>query len=333
MTQQEFNDLSKRYLEGGTTEDEEKRLMEWFQAQPALTPPDMTPQQKNAFEKQMWQHIRAQIPPVWTVSKGQLAWLSGMAACLILGVFWLQHQQTLPSIQQVFSSQTPQQVGIEVTNTTASEQEVKLEDGTVVLLQQNSRIVYDKSFNKTKRVVYLTGEAFFKVKRDETKPFVVHTGDLVTEVLGTSFRIKPNTNSNEIEVAVATGRVSVYTEKTNRPAERNGIILTPNQRVIFDIHSKNITPGIVDAPVPIESAKVSIPPLVFKGASLEEVLSTLSQLYGIEFVMANPKANDCRITADLNGLSMFTQLELVCKSIDATYQKRGTVVFIDGDGC
>jgi ferric-dicitrate binding protein FerR (iron transport regulator) len=332
MTQQEFNDLSKRYLEGKTTDEEENQLMEWFNAQPKQPNTNLSPTQKNGLEKRMWQHIHSQIKPESGRIFVRLAWLSGIAACLVLGFMWFSNIQSSEK-EKTALLPAREQVGIEVKNTTQLEQKVKLEDGTVVLLKQNSSIVYDKTFNQAKREVYLKGEAFFHVKRNVTKPFVVHTGELTTEVLGTSFRIKHHENANTIEVAVSTGKVSVYAEKSNRNSERNGVILTPNQRVVFDVVSKNMIPGIVDTPVPIVVNEEVSPQLIFKEASLEQVLDALSKLYGIEFVIANPNAKDCRITADLNGLSMFTQLELICKSIDATYEKRGTVVFIYGEGC
>ncbi|MFN8345250.1 MAG: FecR family protein [Spirosomataceae bacterium] len=333
MTQQEFNDLSKRYLEGKTTEEEENQLMVWFNAQPTQLNTGLSPTQKNGIEKRMWRNLYTRIRPASTVMITRLAWLSGIAACLIMGLGWFFQINSPSENKQLSALTNREQVGIEVKNTTPLEQEVKLEDGTVIVLKQNSSIVYDKTFNQTKREVHLNGEAFFKVKRNETKPFVVRTGDLTTEVLGTSFRIKHHQKANTIEVAVTTGKVSVYAEKSNHKSERNGIILTPNQRVVFDLVSKNMVPGIVEKPIPIATNEATPPQLVFKETSLVQVLDALSKLYGIEFVIVNPNAKDCRITADLNGLSLFTQLELICKSIDATYEKRGTVVFVYGDGC
>jgi ferric-dicitrate binding protein FerR (iron transport regulator) len=333
MTQQEFNDLSKRYLEGKTTEEEENQLIDWYNAQPKQFNTGLSPTQKNGMEKRMWRNLYAQIRPISTAMITRLAWLSGIAACLTLGFVWLFKINPSSENKQLSALTSREQVGIEVKNTTPLEQEVKLEDGTVIVLKQNSSIVYDKTFNQAKREVYLKGEAFFNVKRNVTKPFVVHTGDLTTEVLGTSFRIKHHDKANTIEVAVTTGKVSVYAEKSNHKSERNGVILTPNQRVVFDVVSKNMVPGIVEKPVPIVVNEAIPPQLVFKETSLEQVLDALSKLYGIEFVIVNPNAKDCHITADLNGLTLFTQLELICKSIDATYEKRGTVVFIYGEGC
>lgn len=333
MTQQEFNDISKRYLEGNATEEEEKLLELWLKEQPNYSTPNFSESQLDSIKSRMWQRIISTIRPTSKSVFVRIAWVSGIAACLIAGFLWFDSPAYLLKKDLLFVPNQSEQIGIEVMNTTQSEQEVKLEDGTIVLLKQSSSLIYDKAFNRVKREVYLKGEAFFKVKRDVSKPFIVHTGDLVTEVLGTSFRIKHHETANTIEVAVTTGKVSVYAQKYDRQDERNGFILTPNQRVLFDVNSKNIIPSIVEVPIPIVATSVLQPQLVFQEASLQTVLKTFSELYGIEFVIANPKANDCQITADLNGLSMFTQLELICKSIDATYEKRGTVIFINGDGC
>ncbi|AEI51227.1 FecR family protein [Runella slithyformis] len=332
MTQQEFNDLSKRYLEGKTTEKEDNQLMDWFNTQPKQLPLPPFQSQKKEIEKRIWQNIQARIRPASNGLTIKMAWLVGIAACFVCGFSWLSTHK-LPQDNNTTVLKNPEQVGIEMKNTTMIEQKVRLEDGTEIMLKQNSSIIYDKNYNKTKREVHLIGEAFFIVKRNVTKPFVVHTGDLTTEVLGTSFRIKHHQKANTIEVAVTTGKVSVYAEKSTRKSERNGVILTPNQRVVFDVVSKNMVPGIVEIPIPIAINEESPPQLIFKEASLEHVLEELSKLYGIEFMIANPNAKDCHITADLNGLSLFTQLELICKSIDATYEKRGTVVFIYGEGC
>ena len=218
-------------------------------------------------------------------------------------------------------------------NRSLVDQKVLLKDGSLVILKPKSSIIYSKDFNIKKREVFLIGQAFFKVKRNVTKPFVVHSGDLNTEVLGTSFWVKSNARNNQIEVSVTSGKVSVYSNKVSDNNNLNGVILTRNQKVVFDIVSKTINPTIVDNPLPILTPDFSKGQLIFQATPLQSVLSTMSKHYGVEIILTNPKSNDCQITADLNGLPMFTQLDLICKSIAATYEKRGTVIFITGDGC
>lgn len=333
MSQQEFNELLKRYLEGQTTEQEDEFLVRWYESPANQVKPDLPEFQKQTLEKRMWRAIREQISPVKAQRSVRLAWLSGLAASLILGGVWLYPDAaSSPPTPLILAEKAPEQTGIEVRNSNQTEQEVALPDGTTVRLAPGSSLVYEKAFDRRKREVYLRGEAFFKVKRDVAKPFVVHAGELVTEVLGTSFRIRQNEKGKTTEVAVLTGKVSVYTTDESPQRERNGIIITQNQRVKYDAATRKIVPGLVENPSPIAAAVVPAA-LVFQETSLEKVLAELTHRYGIEFVISNPKLKECRITADLQGLSLFTQLELLCKSIDATYETRGTVVFIDGSGC
>jgi ferric-dicitrate binding protein FerR (iron transport regulator) len=86
----------------------------------------------------------------------------------------------------------------------------RLPDGTDIILNAASSIKYPDHFPEGKREVFLSGEAFFDVKRDTSSPFIVHNDKITTTALGTSFNIKAT--NNEVNVALATGRVSVEME-------------------------------------------------------------------------------------------------------------------------
>jgi ferric-dicitrate binding protein FerR (iron transport regulator) len=82
-----------------------------------------------------------------------------------------------------------------------------LPDGSVITLNKNASISYPKKFKGNTRVVELNGEAFFKVKPDSRKPFIVQVKDITVQVLGTSFNIRDQAGATE--VIVETGRVQV----------------------------------------------------------------------------------------------------------------------------
>lgn len=329
ISMEEFNRLLKRYLRGEALPEEEKQLEEWYKNQPEEVYPDLPEEEKYRLEKKVWREIRSGIAdsrPVWKRAWG---W-TGAAAFVALGFLgFLRSGGDEKTVAGVVSGQKR----FEIKNTTGSDQEIRLSDSTVVLLKQNSTLVYEDDFNREKRGVRLSGEAFFEVKRNEMKPFVVYTGDLVTEVLGTSFRIRENRRSNTTEVSVTSGKVSVYADGKVGKDERNGVILTANQQASYSRATNHIVAGIVEEPVPRTSEPLPLPSLDFHSVPLQDVLDALTRHYGIEFVIADPRVKDCGINADLTGLSMFTQLELICKSIDAVYERRGTVVFISGEGC
>lgn len=329
MTKQEFNLLSNKYLEGLCSEDEEMILLDWSEKIDRETPIKISASEKDEIKSRIWRHMQANIPANKFImtTKISIGFLIGIAACFLIIFFGnIRSLKDLP-IKLANSA------GMEMKNMTLIDQKILLKDGSMVVLKPQSSIIYGKEFNVNKREVFLIGQAFFKVKRNVTKPFVVHSGDLNTEVLGTSFWVKSSARNNQIEVSVTSGKVSVYSNKVNNNDNLNGVILTRNQKVVFDIASKTINPTIVDNPLPSLASDFSKDQLIFQATPLQTVLSTMSKHYAVEIILTNPKSNECQITADLNGLPLFTQLDLICKSIAATYEKRGTVVFITGEGC
>ena len=329
MTKQEFNLLSNKYLQGLCTVEEELLLMRWSEKLDEENQLKISSSTKEEIRSRIWKNIHSKISNnhFSKITKIGIGVVTSLAACLLL-VFLLNVRTTETS-----DSKSVNTSGMEMKNFTLVDQKVLLKDGSLVILKPQSSIIYGKDFNIKKREVFLIGQAFFKVKRNVTKPFVVHSGDLNTEVLGTSFWVKSNARNNQIEVSVTSGKVSVYSNKVSDNNNLNGVILTRNQKVVFDIVSKTINPTIVDNPLPILTPDFSKDQLIFQATPLQSVLSTMSKHYGVEIILTNPKSNDCQITADLNGLSLFTQLDLICKSVGAIYEKRGTVIFITGDGC
>ncbi|WP_077923421.1 FecR family protein [Spirosoma sp. 209] len=332
MTQHDFQELARKYLQGDCTPEEERLMQEWADQTLTHAPPALSAAEESATSQHLWQRIAARTtrPPVRILYNRRL-W-AGMAATVLLlavGSWWRWSTYSGSAL----ADQPAHLRGvIDVKNTSAKPQTITLEDGSLVVLKPNSSVSYPEHFGNKTRSILLRGEAFFAVKRNLTKPFLVHTGDLVTEVLGTSFTIKSYDDAPAIEVLVRTGRVSVYEAERNAPRRRNGVILTPNQKVTFDKSTKKLLPGLTDAPTPVN------PPahrqtMVFDDTPLNDVISALQSAYGIEIVLENSQLMRCRLTADLNELALHTQLDLLCRSVGASYEQRGTVIFINGDGC
>src|SRR5690606_23322087 len=100
------------------------------------------------------------------------------------------------------------------------------------------------------REVRLKGEAFFNVHRDPEKPFMVYADEVVTRVLGTSFNVRAYEDDGEITVAVRTGKVSVYAQKSNAAGEieESETILTPNQQMVYHKLAEKISKQPVENP-------------------------------------------------------------------------------------
>ena len=206
-----------------------------------------------------------------------------------------------------------------------------MEDGTIICLHPGSKTSFPKHFNKDKREVYLEGEAFFKVSKNPTRPFFVYNNQVVTRVLGTSFIVK--TFGEQTEVIVKTGRVAVY--KNNQHANRSDqVIITPNEKVVYDNKRKDFVISLVKDPLIIvtEGAVENNQSVqfAFDDMPLNSVLSVLEKAYGIQIMMENEKLNSRLMTGDISGHTFFNKLELICQSIGASYEVKGTVVWIKG---
>lgn len=107
----------------------------------------------------------------------------------------------------------------------------RLPDGSKVFLAAQSSLKYPEVFSDETREIHLHGEAFFEVTHDESKPFVIHTGNVQTRVLGTSFKVSAFDNES-LEVAVATGKVRVSSHSQDHAREL--AVLTPGLRITWN---------------------------------------------------------------------------------------------------
>ena len=116
----------------------------------------------------------------------------------------------------------------ELTYSTSNElaKHIILPDGTAVTLSSNSTLIVSNEFNQSNREIKLLGEAYFKVAKDASKPFIISSDNFETQVLGTSFWVKPNI------VEVSTGRVKV----SNLLDRENYVILTADEKALLKDH-------------------------------------------------------------------------------------------------
>jgi transmembrane sensor len=205
-----------------------------------------------------------------------------------------------------------------------------LEDGSRVELAPNASVVYPSKFSSKLREVRLIGEAFFDIKSNPDKPFLVITDKVVTKVLGTSFYVKAKETS-KVEVEVKTGKVTVF-ERNAKDLSNNGVILFPNHKVTYYSEGKHFVTGISEKPAVIKPEVKEID-FTLKNIPLSEVIIRLEKMYGIEILLENESLEKCTITGDLNAMEMFTQLDVLTQILGADYQIKGTTILISGNGC
>ena len=223
--------------------------------------------------------------------------------------------------------------GMETQNNANTNQTLTLPDGSKVVLEKNSSIIVSEDFGKVNRTVLLKGKAFFKVVRNEKKPFLVRMGNLVTEVLGTSFKVGSDNQNKSIEVAVISGKVSVYaTSKNGISKKLNGVVLTPNLKAVYNTENQTIQESIVETPQ-LLLPNLNKSDFVFDEIQFGDLRDRLKLFYGVDIIFVNKEIEKCLLKGDLGGLDLFEQLDVACTSINAKYELRGATIFINGKSC
>jgi transmembrane sensor len=205
-------------------------------------------------------------------------------------------------------------------------QHITLADGSEVWLNEGSELRYPKTFNDKNRQVYLSGEGYFDIKHIADKSFIIHTGNVVTTVLGTAFNIKEDKKKHTFEITVTRGKVSVADG-----AKILGVI-TPNRQLKFNTVNHQTVQHVVDALQLVAWRKIE---LRFNDVTFEEAAKQLEQKFKVTIRFGNDRIKNCRFTgASLNGDKLVDVLKTICDFNNATFetQSNGNIL-INGEGC
>lgn len=200
---------------------------------------------------------------------------------------------------------------------------VELPDGTKVWLNADSKLSYPAAFKGKERHVELTGEAYFEVVSLPEKPFVIQTGDMKTEVLGTSFDVKSYPDNNRSEVTVLSGKVAVTVPGVDT------LHVTADHKVTYDRKDMQMHRQEVNALAAIgwRSGR-----MVYRSTEVKEVVADIERRYNIR-VRYNERIGKCTITADFHNEGQDKILAVMAKLIDGTITHRNGGYHLDGHGC
>ncbi|WP_254412624.1 FecR family protein [Dyadobacter diqingensis] len=228
--------------------------------------------------------------------------------------------------------QTAKSENISQTNHSRVAQLIRLEDGSAVVLKPGSNITFPKHFDKQKRLVQLTGEAFFEISRNPNRPFFVYAGKSVTKVLGTSFNVRAFEADDAITVKVKTGKVAVYFEdKIPENLEKPALnILEPNEQIILTKQDNSFRKSNTDDSFYSENTN---PTGQQAERNVAELFKGMQKFYGVQIEFDTQKLRNCTVLANLTGLHLLEKLDAICLAINATYTIHRGKVTINGDGC
>lgn len=206
---------------------------------------------------------------------------------------------------------------------------LRLSDGTKVVLNSSSSLRIPKNYGLETRTLYLKGEAFFEVIHDEQNPFIVVSHGTYTKDLGTQFNVSAY-DSTTIEVAVKEGLVSMgKVEKGS--IQKEVVELTPNKLGILKKVGGLTVSDISDIDQHVGWARGR---LVFRSTPFPKVMEQLERWFDINCQLetsANSEISRRTLTATYDNMPMTEVLKVLSISMNVSYRQQGrTIIFSDG---
>lgn len=257
---------------------------------------------QEAAGDQHEQSIKKRAQPVWIA-----------AACLLLIAFgaiglWK------------FKRATPEVAIVQKFTERAEHKFLLLNDSTQVWLNASSTINYPEHFDGKKREVYLNGEAYFDVKHADKVPFIIHTGDVTTVVLGTAFNVKAYEGQQHITVTVKRGKVQVL--KSDKVIST----LIKDQEVKIDKKEIHQTDKVADNN---HAGAWQYGYLSYEDESFADIISDMERVYNTEIIVMNAQLKQTLVTTSFNrDIGARKALEILCRLTDAKLELKNNQYLI-----
>lgn len=325
MNDENFEALLDRYQRGETSVSENDEVEKWLLE---IEPKHTQWKSLQQDERELWINdlrnaVRNSIKPAEPVPSAAIRlqlWktiakvAAVIAVAALIAVNWT-------SISHIFY---PQQQFALQTNSRQIKK-ILLPDGSMVWINSSSKIEYPKSFDGKTRTVFLTGEAYFDVRHDDAKPFIVRTGDITTTVLGTAFNINASNATDKIIVTVTRGKVSV--------SDKHHLLayITPNQQLIYNVSQQDNKKLAINAQKIISWQN----DLYFDDVTFEEAAKQLEKRFHINIAFENENMKACRFSGTAMGNKTLDEiLNSICAINQANYErKENNLILISGNGC
>ncbi|MFD2034779.1 FecR family protein [Belliella marina] len=217
---------------------------------------------------------------------------------------------TSPTVEEIQDSRQVVKM-----NPAGQKSQIRLNDGTTVFLNSESKLTFPDRFNDSVRIVHLEGEAYFEVQKNDDKPFVVMCDDVEIKVLGTSFNVK---NDGDVAIALVTGKVQA------KKKEGEEVMLSPNEMVTYN-HNGKYTKSEFD---PLETLGWKDRYLVFKKDDFKSVKTKLEKWYGVEIVLTSNLGKKWEYTGQYFHETLENVLEGIAASSEIDFRIDKNKVYI-----
>ena len=329
-----IRELMGRYLDNSCSREEMEELFEHIRNAPddenlsEMLEERWTSKDADGLVRQPdWEEMRrhimkaSQLSP-HTIGKRRFPWQYAAAVVLVVAIAgFLWFFQTYEHKPNLITSEP----ALSATSTQTGSRLMVLSDGSTVRLNMGSGLEYEVGFSDTLREVHLTGEAFFDVKHDPERPFIIHTGNIRTTVLGTAFNIRAFPDEEAVTVTVVRGKVRVGDERESKA------VLAANQQLLLNRRSRELKQQTVNTEEAIQWTKSDF---ILDNITFGEAEAIIEARYGVDIVFDNVQLEQCRFTATFyQDADLEQMLTAICMVNKATYDRAGENVIIRGVGC
>lgn len=320
MQKSDFDQLMERYVTGQVSEQERKKIEAWLDVMKTEDNTDL--ELSDEDEARIFQKLTSNQTTVDDVlalrpkRKARLdRWMLRIAASLVI--------VSLVSYTVWYFTASPENQ-LKVVSKNGVEK-IILNDGSLVWMQGESKVMYYEKQNDGARYATFEGEALFEVVKDEHHPFIVQCGDVKVKVLGTSFSIK--TNPEHVELTVLTGKVNL-----SSAANTEGIDVLPQEKVIYK--SNGEFEKLSTNQKEIASITVNTDyNMQFTNNRMDDVIKRIERKFNVSVKLSDKNIRNCQITADFTDQSLEKSLQLITEVLDVTYSIKVNTVTITGTGC
>ncbi|MEN7547737.1 FecR domain-containing protein [Rapidithrix thailandica] len=316
-SQKIWEEILRNFPDKAPEIEEAKEILQWVRFQKRKPSIKDAEQDIKRFEKYLLQAT------IGKSGKVVPLWKRGWAAAVVVMVCAVGFLYYYPQVITVKKTDTVQNTKEYFERKVPDGQKLslKLGDGTTVKINAGSSIKFPQKFTLDKREVYLEGEAYFEVVKDAGRPFIIHTGNFQTTVLGTSFNINAYPSQEVFKIALVEGKVQVedIKEKSRR------VQLTPNQMAIC------LDTGIVASAFdPEEELAWKNDILVFKEADIHQVAHKLERWYGVDITLSKTHLIEKKFTGRFHNQTLGHILKGASFALGFDYTQQGKSIIITG---
>lgn len=203
---------------------------------------------------------------------------------------------------------------------------ITLPDGTKVILNASTKLRFPDQFKKNIREVFLDGEAYFDVKRNEKAPFVIYTDKQKIHVLGTTFNVMDYVDDDYAITTLVSGKIKMSTVDENGDYGEP-IILEPNQQVFFNRQTKQLALSAIR----LDMNRTWVNKVYhFRNEPLFQITARLEKLHGVKILIQNEVLKETEFTGTFGLEQELNEvLHIINFEKQFTYKKVGDTIYIE----